>query len=191
MGDVVLGIDLSLVGLGLCAIPTDWDLNMKRVRAVTLTYPLPKGATTRQLMERLRALSLDVRTFAIRVGARMAWIESYAYSMSSMAHSLGELGGVVKLELWRECGLDVQIANQSSARKLMYGRMPPRGMTQTQRKGWLLEPLKLAGAPVEDHNQGDALVVANYGLSELGAPCLAQLLGLPEEKPKRKRARAA
>lgn len=189
MPDVVLGIDLSLVGLGLCAIPTGWDRDVRLIRSVTLTYPLRKAATTREHVERLRALSMDVRTWAIRMGVTHAFMESYAYSMATMAHSIGELGGVVRLELLRERNLDVQFANQSSARKFMYGRIPPRGLTQTQRKAWLLEPLKLMGAPVEDHNQGDALVVANYGLSELGAPCLAHILGTPEEKPKAKRIR--
>lgn len=187
MPDVVLGIDLSLRGLGLCAVPTDWDLDPRRVRAVTLAVPLRKDATTREQVERLRSLALDVRTWAVRVGATRAWVESYAFNMAHGAHYLAELGGVVKLELMRECGLDIAVANMSSARKLLYGRIPPRGIPQAQRKAWLLEPLRLAGLQLDNDNEGDAFCVANWGLSELGAPCFAQLLGVPEAKPKRRR----
>ena len=174
MGDVVLGIDLSMRGLGLCAVPTDWDRDFRRVRAITLAVPLRKDATIREQIERLGSLSSDVRTWAGRACATHAFVESYAYGMTTMAHTLGELGGVIKLELSR-AGLQVAASNQSSARKLLYGRTPPRGITGTQRKAWLYEPLRLCGLPLVDHDQGDAFCAANWGLSELGAPCLAGL----------------
>lgn len=191
MGNVVLGMDLSLVGFGLCAIPTTWGYDRGNVRAITLTYPLPRGASTRDQVERLRVLARDVEKFARQVGATHAWMESYAFSMNTMAHTLGELGGVVRLGLAVNCNLDVKFANQGTARKLVYGQTPPRGMTQTERKRWLLEPLERAGLVLEDHNQGDAAVVAMYGLNELGAPCLANLVGPPPSQLKKKRSKAA
>ncbi len=191
MDSVVLGIDLSLVGLGLCAIPTTWGYDRGRIRAVTLSYPLHKGATTREQVKRLHVLSRDVAKFARSVGATHAWMESYAFSRNTMAHSLGELGGVVRLGLAIACRLDVQFANQGSARKLVYGQCPPRGMSDTERKAWLLEPLLRAGLKLDDHNQGDAAVVAMWGLNALGAPCLDYLVGAPPSQMKRPRRKAA
>jgi len=185
--DVILGIDLSLRGLALFACPVDWDMRWERTKAVTLSVPLRKDATQREQIDRLRMLALDVRTFAIRVGTTHAVVESYAFNMSTMAHSLGELGGVVKLELMRECGIVCGVVNQSSARKFVYGQCPPRGMTDTARKRWLLEPLLMAGAKLEDHNQGDACVVTQFALSDFGAPCLSNLLGEPEVKKRAKK----
>lgn len=187
----ILGIDLSLRALGLFACPIDYDGNWSRANAVTLGVDLPKGASAIQYVERLRMLTVDVVEFAYRNAVTIAFVESYAFDMTTMAHSLGEIGGVIKLALWKEKRIEVKTANQNSARKLVFGRCPPKGMTQSQRKAWLFEPLKLAGLPVGDHNQGDAAVVAVFGMHELGIPTIGGLLGEPEVKAKRSRKKAA
>ncbi len=185
MADVVLGLDISTSGLGMVAVPTDWDLNWRRVRFYSLEYKLKKTATARDRMDRLRALSLDVRTWAIRVGATKAWAEA----CPTFGHNimvLAKLRCAIELELYRETNLILEDAQQSSVRQFLLGRFPP-----CDRKAAVSEALKVAGDPFEDDDQRDAFAVANWGLSELGAPCFAHLLGTPEEKPKRKRARAA
>jgi hypothetical protein len=183
----VLGIDASLRALGLFVCPLDWDLQPSRCAAYTLGVDLPKDATATQYVERLRMLSVDIVKVAYMHHVTECFIESYAYGMKTAAHSLGEIGGVIKLDLWREKRIAVQTANQGAARKFVYGMTPPRGMKDVQRKAWLFEPIRLAGLPVEDHNQSDAAVVAMYGLSELGAPTFCHLLGEPEVKAKRAR----
>lgn len=199
----VLGVDLSLRGLGLFVCPLGWDMCWERCSAETLGVDLPKGATEQQRVMRLRDLMLDVRTFAVYHAVRHVFVESYAYGMNTSAHSLGELGGVVKLELLRELpGVTIATANQGAARKLVFGCAPPKGLTDKARKAWVLEPLLLAGAKLRDHDQGDALVACHWGLAQLGAPHLQNLLGSPEhfealrkqaarEKAKAKRRKAA
>lgn len=178
MSDVVLGLDLSLSGLGMCAVPAAWDLRRELVRAKTLAMALPMGASNRDHTRRYAALARDVRTWAIYVGATHVWIEDVQHfprKRMRQGIQLVELRAAVRLELEWECGLDVEFVAAREARTLLYGRDVPRGLDEATRKAWLFEPLKLCGLPLDDHNQGDAFAVANYGLSELGAPCLAGL----------------
>ena len=190
-----MGIDASLRGLALAVAPLGWDRDPKRVTCHTLSVPLKRDATTRDKVERLRMLALDVRTIAVRYNVRHAFVESYAFGMNTAAHSLGELGGVLKLELWRECQLLVETVHQHHARKLVYGTTPPRTvngvkLTDAQRKAWLLEPLRAAGFELADHNQGDAVTTLMGGFERLGVPVISNLLGV-EEKPKRSKRKAA
>jgi Holliday junction resolvasome RuvABC endonuclease subunit len=188
----ILGIDASLRALGAFVIPCDWDMRPERCKGYTLGVDLPKNASPQQLVERLRMLSVDLVTIVHKHNVRHVWIESYAYGMNTAAHSLGELGGVIKVDLWRETRIVVETGNQSAARKFVYGQMPPRGVGDAQRKAWLFEPLKLAGLPVADHNQSDAAVQALFGADLLGIPVPCNLLGPAEPKAKRsKKARAA
>ena len=189
---VVLGLDLSVRALGLCAVESTWDLRWDRTRACTLEVPLTADEIGRAHTLRLMALARDVRVFAVRVGATDVWAEDIGFfdrTRIKSAIQLAELRSAVRVELERECGLTLRFVQSSSARKLLYGVQPPKGLSYGQRKAWLLEPLRLAGAPFEDDAQGDAFCVANYALSELGAPCLAHILGTPELKPKAKRMR--
>ena len=176
-GQVVLGLDLSYSGLGMCAVPTDWDCELSRVRAETRALRLPRNPTTREQLQRLASLALDVRVFAVRVGASHVWIEGLPVKGGSKVNGrsliiLGELRAAVRLELLRELGLCAELAEQSSARKLLLGHLPTADrkliVEQTVRS--------MPGSAVfEDGDQIDAFVAANWGLSELGAPCIALL----------------
>lgn len=186
---VAMGIDLSLRGLGVAVIPAAWDLDPRRAKAHTLGLDLKRDASPAERVERLEKLVNDVSECVRHYGVTHAWVESYAFNQTSMAHSLGEIGGAVKLDLYRRFRIVVQTANQTRARHLVYGQLPPRGITDKQRKAWLLEPLRLAGLTLDDHNQGDAFVAVSFGLLELGAPALTNLLGPAPKKPKAPRKR--
>lgn len=185
MTDTVLGLDLSLSGLGMAAIPTRWDLRRELVRAKTLAMSLPKDATNRDHTRRYAALARDVRAWASHVKATRVWIEDVQHfprNRMKQGIQLVELRAAVRLELERECGLDVEFVASRETRTLLYGQDVPRGLSEDVRKAWVLEPLLAIGLPLADHNQGDAFAVANWGLSELGAPCLAGLLTPREGK---------
>lgn len=101
----------------------------------------------------------------------MAFIESYAYGQATAAHTLGELGGIVRLRLMEE-GLEVSVANMSSARKLMCGATR-RG---DDKKAIVSATLRQAGAPAEllaSPDLCDAFVALNWGMAELGGYCWA------------------
>jgi len=168
---MIVGLDLSLTGLGMAAVPPDWDLDWKHVQTHRVSCPLPRNATLRQQTDRLRSLALDCRVFAVRVGATHVWGEDLPTARAFNLVSLGELRGAVRLELLRECGLDLHFAPQSSVRKFLLGRLPRK-----DRKAHVVEALKAAGANFGSDDECDAFAVANWGLSEIGAPCMAGLL---------------
>lgn len=160
----------------MCAVPTDWDLSWRRVRFETLAAPLKKTATARERLDRLCALALGVRVWAIRVGATDVWAEAvptFGFNLIILA----QLRTAVDLELYAESNrrLVAQDVNQSTARKFLLGKLPAEN-----RKAHVSEGLKAAGAPFVDNDQADAFAVANWGLSELAAPCLTDLLYKPE-----------
>jgi Holliday junction resolvasome RuvABC endonuclease subunit len=98
-------------------------------------------------------------------------IEEYAFSRhSARAHELGELGGVVKLELMR-AGVPFRTYQASAARKLL-GKAPRKDP-----KRWAHNQLIAAGAPAAwTGDQLDAFLQANQHLSFQG-----DALMLPQE----------
>lgn len=176
MNEVVLGLDLSCSGLGMCAVPIGWDLDWSRVRFRTLSSSLEKGASPREHALRCRGLAIDVVTWARWVGATRLWIEALpGFVPKETMHAFRKNAGLhmaVLLEFIAQAfGLDPSYIDEMSARKFLLGAVP-----QTDRKAVVRDALTRAGAPFEDGDQCDAFVVANWGLSELDAPCLSGLM---------------
>ena len=146
---------------------------------------MTKLATERERIERMQSLAVDVRVWAVRVGATHAWIEDtltggHVFSTPQLA----ELRGFIRSELMRECRLFVERANQNSARKLFLGKLPPK-----DRKAAVVSALDCMTDVFGSNDEKDAFVsAANWGLHELGAPCIA--LPAPEvvKKPRKRAA---
>ena len=81
---------------------------------------------------------------------------------------MGELGGALRIEL-RRAGVDLYVAPMGPARALLLGRVPRKAA-----KVACAEALKAAGANFASLDEYDAMVVANYGLCELGSLALVQ-----------------
>jgi hypothetical protein len=75
---------------------------------------------------------------------------------------LGEVGGVVRLELVR-AGIELRTANMGTARKLLLGKVP-----RSDAKMAVYAALRAAGARFETADEAHAMAAANLGLSELG-----------------------
>lgn len=183
MTDSIVALDISYSGLGMCGLPLDLvqgtDVTWRRALFATA----PKQAVTANSR---RILAQDVRVFVARVAIHIGPVRAvFAENVPNSGFqivNLAKLHALIELEL-QDLGLELQVANQSTARKFVFGRgTPPRGLSDTQKKAWVFEPLRLAGAPVSNHNEADALVAGMFGLSELGAPCLAGLLTPREGK---------
>lgn len=69
---------------------------------------------------------------------------------------------VLRHVLFRELGIAAEWAPQSSARKLLLGKLPSKGRKEIVRR--VVDSLH----SFEDGDQADAFVAANWGLSELG-----------------------
>lgn len=80
----VVGLDLSLTSTGLCV---EGD-------AITISTSV-KG------VERLRSIAREVMLRVMPLQGPAVCIEGYSFgSRNSQAHAIGELGGVIRLNLW-------------------------------------------------------------------------------------------
>ena len=166
------GLDLSLTGLGAVVVPADWDLDWRRVERASFGVRLRKNATTREVTDRLRNITRDVRVWLIRMGATHVYIEDLPPHTNGFSMvPLAELRGVVRLDLLDEAKLDVAFVNQSSARKYLLGKLPAK-----ERKQHVIAALKAAGADFDDGDQYDAFSTVNVRLDGHGVPSLKNLL---------------
>ena len=166
---VILGLDLSLTAAAAVAVPTDWDGDWNRVHSVVVGEKLRHDASDAERARRTETIASRLVAFAQAERATVAFIEGYAYSLRTSAHTLGELGGVVRLELIR-AGIEIRTANMSTARKLLLGKCPKKGA-----KAAACDALRAAGGLFETLDESDAMVAVNFGLSELGGYCFCQL----------------
>lgn len=157
----VLGLDLSLTSTGMVCVPARWGQVWSRIAVGKAGHGLKKDASELERAQRLEDIETAVLAFAAEQQATVAVLESYAFTaQTSHAHSLGELGGVVRLALKR-AGLPMVVISPASARKLL-GKQP-----RSQAKVWAAGRVFGAGAPKSwNLDQVDAFVVANAFLSE-------------------------
>jgi len=165
----LLGLDLSLRASAAVAVPLDWDGDWSRVRSCIAGENLRKHASDAERARRTETIAARLVGFARTAGATHAFVEGYAYGLGTAAHALGELGGVVRLELVR-AGLVLHTVPMNTARKLLLGRCPREGA-----KVAVAEALRAAGGRLETLDEYDAMAVANWGLSELGGYCFGQV----------------
>jgi Holliday junction resolvasome RuvABC endonuclease subunit len=164
---VLLGLDLSLNASAAVAVPLDWDGDWSRVRSCVVGERLRRDASDAERARRTETIAARLVAFARSTGATKVFVEGYAYGLKTSAHSLGELGGVVRLELVR-AGIELVTVPMQTARKLLLGKCPREGA-----KVAVAEALKAAGARFETLDEFDAMAVANWGLSEVGGYCFS------------------
>lgn len=160
---MVMGIDASLSGCGLVAVPLDWNGDWSRVAHRTIGHSLPSGASDRARIERLARLASGAVAFAQEHGCTSGAIESYPFGKVSAAHALGEASGCIKVALLT-AGLEVRVAPISSARKALLGHLPRVGAKLAVR-----DFLVAQGAPFRTTDESDAFAAAHWLLRELKA----------------------
>lgn len=169
MADTVLGLDLSLRGAGMVAVPSDWAGDWSRIARVTVGHALKKDASEADRIGRLVHISAEVVAFAEAHRCTRAAIEQYAFtSRNAHSHSLGELGGVVKVLLTERCRIPLVVVPPASGRKLILGRLPRADVKIHTRAA-----LTRMGTPVEwTDDEADAFVCANHWLAGNGGYAL-------------------
>lgn len=164
---VLLGIDLGTRACAAVACPTDWDGQWNRVRSIVVGEPLRRDASDVERARRTETIAGQLVRFARETDASVAVVESYAYSRMTAAHTLGELGGVVRLELVR-AGLEVRTVNIGSARKLLLGKVP-----RSDAGIACYTALRAAGATFGTADEAAAFTVLNVALADAGGYCFA------------------
>jgi hypothetical protein len=156
----LMGLDLSAKAAAACAVPLDWDGSFERIRTCIVGKSLRCDATDEERARRCEGIARQLVAFARTHRVTEAWIEGYAFSMRTSAHTLAEVGGCVRLELVRS-GISIRTANMGTARKLLLGKLPRRGA-----KVAVHAALHSAGSPQWTLDEADAFVAVNLGLSE-------------------------
>lgn len=160
-----MGLDVSLRGTGMVCLPAGWTGDWSQLKTRTFGYSVPKAAGDGARIARLEKILARTLEFVREHGVRTCWIEGYAYGSKTYAHSLGEVGGLIKVELVR-AGIEVQVSNISQARKLALGKAPKVGAKEALFR-FLSERLAPLGIDL-DADQADALAALNFGLQVAG-----------------------
>ncbi len=161
---MIVGIDSSMLALGLCAVPNDFTLgDWSRVKARTIvTKP-----GTHDII-RFEHLAHCVVSFCASVEPDEIFIED-ALVYRGNTKRICKLSGIIEHEIYRNLAILPRLVNVSSARKLLLGSVPQRDLA----KKVVEESLRSLGAHFEDDAQADAFCVANFGRSEMGLWALA------------------
>ena len=147
----IVALDPSLTATGVAdsARPAPW----------TISYPRLQGEA------RLHAIHKHV--IAVTQGADLVVIEGYAYAEGARAHSMGELGGLIRVGLW--------------ARNIPKVEIPPANMKKVatgnggaKKEAVLAEAIRRLGYKGSNNNETDALWLLQCGLIHYG------LAGAPE-----------
>lgn len=170
-----MGLDLSTRATAAMIAPLNWSGDWLMTRTLVVGEKLDRSASDMDRALRTGNIAEQVCRFARDYAVGTAWIESYAFGMNTMAHTAGELGGVVRLELIR-MGVHVRTANMSTGRKLILGHVP-RGKGAAKKA--VFHTLQAAGMPFRSPkttwlDEADSFVALNLGLSEAGSYCFAQ-----------------
>lgn len=85
------GLDLSLTASGIIVLNKNGEIKERKV----ISFPKLKGP------ERLNAIVNAIRTITSGYNIQLVCIEGYAMRALGKTYNIGELGGVVRLMLWR------------------------------------------------------------------------------------------
>jgi hypothetical protein len=169
----VVGLDLSLRRTAWVAVPLRWNRDWREIVTSILEPPEPSSKDAMAQVERLHSITTMLYPLCALCNPTEsvhAYVENAAFGAYG-SHAVGELHGVVKLDLYRD-GIVVQVANMSSARKLLLGHAAAKGRAKSE----VVAAWKAAGAPfAPDNDLCDAMTCANWGLSELGGDCFASV----------------
>lgn len=186
-----VGLDPSLTAFGLAAVPSDWGLDFRQVRRVTLTTkPGP-------LAPRRAALAADALLWVLRVAGKLGIPRTKVHVTMEggimnardikTIRSQERLAGVVEHEFLTNGRLEITIPEQQSIRSTFAGKSARgRGI------GDALQALLQQACPLTaswDEAELDAFLVANWALSETGEAFIS--CAPPVESPKPKRSRRA
>lgn len=174
----VMGLDLSLRQTGLVILPDGWvPASWDTVVTHVFGMELKSFESEIRRMERLLMIARGILSLVKQHDVTHVFSEGYSFGRVQRAHHLGELGGVVKSQLWLTNHLITTPVPVSAARRAMFGKVK----RQKDVKRFVREKLRGVGACFGTQDEYDAFVIANYGLAALGKQHLTMQGGLALE----------
>ncbi|HLM68178.1 MAG TPA: crossover junction endodeoxyribonuclease RuvC [Longimicrobium sp.] len=149
----IAAFDLSLTQTGYAVVDTNWAVRQALVGVVrtSLTGMARLDHVRKQVMQRVE-------------GADAVVLEGYSYGQragTSQAHSTGELGGVIRLSLWRA---NIPFVDIAPTKLKKYATGSGKG----GKHGPLVEAVKRLGYDGSNDNEADALWLLHMGLDAYG-----------------------
>lgn len=166
--ETIIGLDLSLRAAAVCALPRNWQYDMKSIRTLVVGENVSNADAEEARIRRLDKISSAIVEFCRSNHAIAIGVEDYAFSQGqSRAHALGELGGVVKLAIYKALGIAPLPIVASTARKTLLQRARVKGMKD---KDYVVHNVKRLGPVAErwTDDEVDAFVIANAMLERAG-----------------------
>lgn len=186
----LVGLDLSLRATGVALVPFDWapglqwDRVIVRQAGVDLTADAEAASVTWRTIAITEAVLKLLKSFDVL----SVWVEEYSFSRGdARSHQLGELGGVMKAELYRAgYSFGSIFSNTARAHLGKFSRGKKGQPKPPPLKAQVHTALRAMGAPTDwTKDEYDALVIANAALINLGH---GGILVPREPKPKGRRA---
>lgn len=165
-----MGLDLSARAAAAVTVPIEWDGKWTDgVKSCVVDGGEIAHGDDMARARRTIAIAERIVAFASEHGVTVAWIEGYAFSQSSAAHTIAEVGGVVRAELLR-AGIEVRTAMMQSARKLLLGKVPRAARVARKNgiKDLVADAFKAAGLEFGTLDEYDAMAVLNWGQAQAG-----------------------
>lgn len=173
--DTVVGLDLSLRAAAACAIPRRWNQNLNQVRTMVAGYGVEQNDEEARVI-RLEVISEAIGEFCVQNKAITVSLEEYAFSQGQAhSHAIGEIGGVVKLELRRRLKLTPRPLFSNTARKTLLQWLPSsRGKPKGYLKRYVTTNVRrLGGVTLRwTDDEIDAFVIANHTLMLAGGTAM-------------------
>lgn len=132
------------------------------LRVLTIKTQIDENASEAQRIERLLQIANEVVGFVKDFKVHHVGIEDYAYSRGWQAHQIGEVGGVVKTQLWLACGIVARPAGIKSARKHVLGYGGSFGKGKEAKENIVRVVRDGYGVDVDNDHEADSFVVARY-----------------------------
>jgi Holliday junction resolvasome RuvABC endonuclease subunit len=129
----VLGLDLSLKATGICVLEGEQGCENPSMR--TEVVPQPEAKTVEERVLRLVRITERIVTLINGEEPDYIIIEAPAKNMLFMASSLGEIHGVVKVQIYLASGKIPWVHEATEMRKFIVGKIERVFVTYQDRKG--------------------------------------------------------
>ncbi len=149
----IIGIDPSLTSTGIVILDEDGGLKYQKVFC---SKPLPNR------IKRIYKLIQELLNYVYTItddGRTLFGIEGYSYGSRQFAHQLGELGGCLRLELYRGCW-DYKEYAPTMVKKFTTGK------GNVKKELMLLHVFKKWGFETSSSDLADAYAIAQLRLAE-------------------------
>lgn len=178
-----MGLDLSARAAAAVSVPSNWTGSWGS-EVSSLVVDGGQVPHDDDMARVLRTIEVAERLvdFAKQNRVEVAWIEGYAFRQNNSAHTVAEVGGVVRAELVR-AGVEVRTVMMQTARKLLLGKLPrPQKKAKRKRgepkpettKDLVAATLRAAGIEFRTLDEYDAMAVLNWGMAQRGRFFFAQ-----------------